>query len=724
MLRQLHSLPGLFAAVFVIILALSGAIMSIEPALDKLNAKSPTQMNVAQMAALAVKNHQGVELITQSANGTLVVQYFNDDGAGNDIFDPQTGQSLKPQQPSAIFGFFKLLHRTFYVGTTGRVVAGIAVAIMFLACFSGLFMLAKRLGGWRHLFASSKGKKIPRLHVDVSRLIIIGLFITSLTGTYMSLAKFEFIDDGKGGFLPFPEATLGTDPAPIDQLTALQNTPLTNLRELRFPFPDDPFDVFTIITADGQGYIDQASGEMLVYQANSLNRNIFEFFYMLHTGQGLWWLGILLGLSALGIPIMAVTGTIIWWRRQKSSTKITANTAADKAEIIILVGSETNVTWGFAQHLQQKLTAQKTKTHIAAMNSFKPKTYKTAQKIIFITSTYGDGTAPESASQFLQKLEKYTDIPKYKYAVLGFGDKQFNQYSKFANDIDAALHAKGWQSFLPLESINQQSSHAFEAWGHKLAEKLNLQLELNHIVSQPKIYELTLKTSQDYNHNNEFFTRILQFSMPENMPKFAAGDLVAIIPPNSHIARYYSLATSSTDGLLGICVSKKQGGLCSPYLHDLSVGDQLQAYIQPNENFKPNKPNKANTPIIMIGAGTGIAPFIGFIADNQTKRDMHLYWGGRHPQSDALYQKPLTEYLTSKHLSSFNIAHSRVENSQYVQQKLTQDVEKIRQLMAQNAQIIVCGGRAMADNVKQTLSEMGIDIEALKRNKRYIEDVY
>ena len=691
--------------------------MSIQPALDKLDAKNSNQMSIAEMASLAAKTHAGIELISQSANGTLVVQYFNDDGAGKDIFDPQTGQSFKPQQASAIFGFFKQLHRTFYVGTTGRVVAGIIAFIMLLACFSGLFMLAKRLGGWRHLFSTSRGKKIPRLHVDVSRIIIIGLFITSLTGSYMSLAKFEIIDDGKGSFLAFPENILGTDPTPVGQLPALQNIALEDLRELRFPFPDDPFDVFTLITANGQGYIDQATGEMLVFEPNTLSRNVFEFFYMLHTGQGLWWLGILLGLSALGIPIMSVTGVIIWWRRQKTSTKITTNVAADKAEIVILVGSETNVTWGFAQHLQQKLA----KTHIVAMNAFKPTTYKNAKKIIFITSTYGDGAAPESASRFLQKLDKSNKIPNFEYAVLGFGDKQFTQYSKFANDVDAALTAKGWQSFLPLELVDRQSSQAFEAWGHKLAKKLDLQLELNHIVSQPKIFDLTLNNIEDHNHDDEFFTRIMQFSLPTNMPKFAAGDLLAIIPPQTNIARYYSLATSSADGILGICVSKQQGGLCSPYLHGLKVGDQAQAYIQPNENFRPNK---TQSPIIMIGAGTGIAPFIGFIANNNSKRDMHLYWGGRHPQSDALYQKPLAEHLASNHLTSLNITHSRTENGQYVQQKLTQDADKIQKLMAQNAQIIVCGGRAMADQVKQTLADMGIDINALKLDKRYIEDVY
>lgn len=695
--------------------------MSVEPMLDRLNAGNDDEMNVAQMAELVAQSHQGIELISRSANGTITVQYFDDNGAGNDIVDPQTGNSVKPQQRSVIFSFFKQLHRTLYIGTTGRVIAGIIAGIMFLACFSGMFMLAKRLGGWRQLFTSSKGKKIPRLHVDVSRWVIIGLFITSLTGTYMSLVKFGFIDDGKGSFLAFPEEVLGDEPSPIAELSALINTPLSNLRELRFPFTDDPFDVFTLTTSDGQGYIDQATGEMLVYEANGLSRTIFEFFYMIHTGQGLWWLGALLGLSAIGLPILAITGTIIWWRRRPKRGAKTQNANADQAEAIILVGSEGNVTQGFAQHLQQQLTALGAKIHLAEMNKFNPQKYTNAKRIFFITATYGDGDAPETAKKFMQKLAVYDQIPEFEYAVLGFGDKQFSQFSKFAFDVEAALQAKGWQSFLPIETIDRQSSQAFEAWGVKLGAALNMELTLNHVVAKPKTHHLVVKHIEDHIYADEFSTRILQFSLPESMAGFDAGDLVGILPPDSEIARYYSLATSKSNGQLGICVAKKHGGLCSVFLHGLKIGDPIEAYIQPNEHFRPAN-NQA--PFIMVGAGTGIAPFIGFIANNQASREAHLYWGGRHPEADCLYQDNLAQALKNGQLTKLNTAFSRIESGQYVQDKLAQDAKNIHNLMAQNGQIIVCGGRDMAMAVKLCLADMGLDITALAQQNRYIEDVY
>lgn len=718
MLRQLHSLPGLFAALFVILLAVTGAVMSVQPVLDRLGARDAGEMSVADLAGKIQKLHPSAELITRSANGTIVVQYFTDIGLATEIIDPKTGQTIAAKEASAIFGFFKQLHRTFYIGTTGRIVAGITAFIMLLACISGLFMLAKRLGGWRKLFTKSKGKTSSNLHVDISRIIIVALFITALTGTYMSLAKFEFIDDGKGVFLPFPDDIIGTEPTSVANLTALKSTPISNFRELRFPFEDDFFDMFTLTTSDGQGYIDQVSGEFLVFQPNSTARTIYEFFYMLHTGQGLWWLGALLGIAALGLPILAITGTLIWWRRRSTSTNAAGNIAANKAETIILVGSETNASWGFAHHLHQQLNDLGVKSHIAEMNKFAPQTYSNAKNIIFLAATYGDGSAPETASKFMQKLNQYNDIPTYKYAVLGFGDKQFSQFGKFAIDVDNALSTKGWQNLLPLELVDKQSSQTFENWGFKLGEKLNLDLKLNHVVALPKTHKLTVTHIDDYEFDGKFSTRILQFSLPENMPNFEAGDLVGILAPDSDIPRYYSLATSAKDGALGICVAKKHGGICSPFLHSLKQGDQIEAYIQINSNFRP----EAKKPIIMIGAGTGIAPFIGFI--NNTKTNAHLYWGGRHPDADFLYKTELDEHLKTGKLTQLTTAFSRTEASAYVQHKLAQDADHISNLMQQGAQFIVCGGSDMATEVKQTLTEMGYDIEALKQQKRYVEDVY
>src|SRR5690606_31954531 len=158
----------------------------------------------------------------------------------------------------------------------------------------------------------------------------------------------------------------------------------------------------------------------------------------LHTGEGLWWLGLILGLAALTVPVMAATGPIIWWKRRQSKPKIAANRGPNAADSVILVGSEGNTTWGFARTLHDSLTQAGHRVHTAPMNQLAPH-YRSAQRLFILTATYGDGDAPASASRFLARLEKIVETPELPVAVLGFGDRQYPQFCGFAKEVEAAL---------------------------------------------------------------------------------------------------------------------------------------------------------------------------------------------------------------------------------------------------------------------------------------------
>ena len=107
---------------------------------------------------------------------------------------------------------------------------------------------------------------------------------------------------------------------------------------------------------------------------------------------------------------------------------------------------------------------------------------------------------------------------------------------------------------------------------------------------------------------------------------------------------------------------------------------------------------------------------------------MHLYWGGRCPKSDFLYQPELNSYLKDKRLTELNAVFSRTNERSYVQDKIALDAVELRQLIDKGAQILVCGGRNMANSVMVVLDEiiapLGIDVQTLKAQGRYREDVY
>ena len=97
--------------------------------------------------------------------------------------------------------------------------------------------------------------------------------------------------------------------------------------------------------------------------------------------------------------------------------------------------------------------------------------------------------------------------------------------------------------------------------------------------------------------------------------------------------------------------------------------------------------------MILIGAGSGIGPLAGFISANRRRRPMYLLFGARHPASDYLYREDIDSWLSDGRLTGVATAFSRVQSRTYVQDRLRQEAQTLRGLIADGAQILVCGGR-------------------------------
>ncbi|MFV0543276.1 MAG: PepSY domain-containing protein [Marinicella pacifica] len=743
MIRKLHSILGLSAVLLVLVLAISGAILSINPTIERSQATvmGTSAITVAELTGKLAKRYPQIEQLQRSPSGTLIVYYTDNNQAGADRIDPFTAETIGPYTVPAFKTWLKNLHRSYLLDTPGRIAVALGALVILLLSISGTLMLVNSTGGWRHFFRPIHGATpAQRLHSRIGRMALIALLLSALSGLYMSLETFEFIPDHQTDEPAFPEQVDGREPAAIGSLTALNNIAVSDLRELVYPYPQDAYDVYSIRTHQGMGFIDQSTGQLLAFQPYSSQQKIYEFIYMLHTGEGLWWLALLLGLSALTVPVMTWTGILVWWRRRRAIPRISNNSKAQSADSIILVGSENNSTWGFAKNLHDTLNSAGYRVHTAAMNKLVD-TYPKAQRLFILTATYGDGDSPASARQFLKRLQQVNDSEAIPYAVLGFGDRQFPQFCGYALEVTEALQQKGWPALMATELIDRQSSQTFARWGEAIGRKIGTKLTLNHSPPQPKTVTLELVERIDYGEQVQAPTAVLRFSLPHRsqsqgcfkqlfkssqLPHFEAGDLVGIIPPGSPVPRYYSLASDSRNGVLEICVRAVQGGLCSSFLHNLKTGETIEAFIQENPQFRPAG---GKQPIILIGAGTGIGPLIGFIRDNKSHHPMYLYWGGRNPDSDFLYEQELKRLLNDERLSGLNTAFSRIpQDSGYVQDKLITDAEHIRALVQNNAQILVCGGRKMAAGVATAMNDIltpiELDVTGLKAAGRYREDVY
>ena len=181
-------------------------------------------------------------------------------------------------------------------------------------------------------------------------------------------------------------------------------------------------------------------------------------------------------------------------------------------------------------------------------------------------------------------------------------------------------------------------------------------------------------------------------------------------------------------------------GVCSCYLADeLAVGDTAKVYFHHNNNFR--LPPGDDTPIVMIGPGTGIAPFRAFVEEREArgaKGKNWLFFGDQHFTYDFLYQLEWLDYLESGILTDLSLAFSRDQRHKvYVQHRILERGDEIYRWMEQGAHVYVCGDATrMAKDVHQALLDVIAEhgrkspdeaksyLEAMRKARRYQRDVY
>jgi sulfite reductase (NADPH) flavoprotein alpha-component len=213
--------------------------------------------------------------------------------------------------------------------------------------------------------------------------------------------------------------------------------------------------------------------------------------------------------------------------------------------------------------------------------------------------------------------------------------------------------------------------------------------------------------------------------------------------------RLYSISSSpveySNSCHITVALAKyknKDGEECfgsgSGYLKRLKVGDKVKFKIQANDNFRLPSEDKD---IIMVGAGTGIAPFRAFMqerADQGGSGRNWLFFGEQYQRYDFLYQTEWQEYVESGDLDKISLAFSRdQEEKVYVQNKMLEDGQELFKWLEGGASFYVCGAKdPMSKDVEKALIQilktygnMNEDkaieyLEVLSDEGKYIKDVY
>lgn len=228
---------------------------------------------------------------------------------------------------------------------------------------------------------------------------------------------------------------------------------------------------------------------------------------------------------------------------------------------------------------------------------------------------------------------------------------------------------------------------------------------------------------------------------------FKLEEVLTLLRPLSH--RSYSIASSplTSPDHIDITVAalryrvrgRDRGGVGSTFLADrVSKGDKIEGFVDRNERFRP--PADGDRPMIMVGPGTGVAPFRAFLQERRARgaggRNW-LFFGARTRRHDYLYEGELSAMERDRLLTRLDVAFSRDEEAVYVQHRMREHGAQLFQWLQEGANFYVCGDAArMAGDVDATLRQIVAEhgrlsadeaaayIDELSRNSRYLRDVY
>lgn len=249
---------------------------------------------------------------------------------------------------------------------------------------------------------------------------------------------------------------------------------------------------------------------------------------------------------------------------------------------------------------------------------------------------------------------------------------------------------------------------------------------------------------QDYIYGRDVIDLIQDFT-PVSLEPHMLPQLLRKLPP-----REYSIASSNQVNPYSVDITvrvvkyeshrRERQGVCSGQLADRTqIGDKIPVYLKKNPNFK--FPYNNHTPVIMIGAGTGIAPYRAFLQERehlQLKGNQWLIFGNQNYDADFLYRSDLESWLEKGVISKLDLAFSRdTENKIYVQHRIEENGADFYKWLRNGATVYLCGDKdKMAKGVHQSLVNVLVQhgdftqaqaedyLTELIKNQRYQRDVY
>nr|WP_314437752.1 sulfite reductase subunit alpha [uncultured Brevundimonas sp.] len=442
--------------------------------------------------------------------------------------------------------------------------------------------------------------------------------------------------------------------------------------------------------------------------------------------------------GAVGLWLALIALTVWRQRLARAAARAQATAMASAGEgqaVLVAFASQTGFGEELAWMTARALGEGGLGARVLSFEDLDAETLKATERALLIVSTTGEGDPPDSAVRFVRKIMGVeTDLSGLKFGLLALGDRSYDAFCGFGHAVDGWLRRSGAEPLFDPVEVDDGEAGAVRHWQHQLNQITGSVTAPDWTPPAYDQWRLVGRTLVNPGSpGGEAYH--LAFEAMSAAPDWSAGDIAEVgLPERDGVtpgSREYSIASLPSDGRVEFLIRLMRHpdgtpGLASGWLtQDLELGGEIGMRLRTNRSFHGPADE---TPMILIGNGTGIAGLRAHLKARTAGGGAWLLFGERTQAHDAFFDAELQGWLKSGVLRRLDRSFSRdAGDGRYVQDLVAAAADDLRDWVARGAAVYVCGSlEGMASGVHAALEQtLGADVLLqMLEDGRYRRDVY